>query len=87
MRRAARYEYIKELDKQQGRGQQGAKSPLLWEEGEVARYLAGSPVQQDIRQRLQVPAPLSAPTVQPVAATTLLAAVAMLGSCLRCTHF
>ena len=30
-----RYEYIKELDKQRGRGQQGAKSPLLWDAGQV----------------------------------------------------
>ena len=43
-----------ELDQQRARGQQGAKSPLLWEAREVEQYLAGSPVQADIRARLQV---------------------------------
>lgn len=33
---------------------QGAKSPLLWEEGQVDEYLRGSPVQQEVRSRLQV---------------------------------
>jgi len=47
------YHYIKELDKQRARGQQGAKSPLLWEPGQVEEYLKGSPVQQEVRQRLQ----------------------------------
>lgn len=27
--------YIKELDRQRGRGQQGAESPILWPEDEV----------------------------------------------------
>ena len=52
------YEYIKELDQQRARGQQGAKSPLLWEAREVEQYLAGSPVQADIRARLQVCSPV-----------------------------
>lgn len=48
---------IQELDQQRARGQQGAKSPLLWEAREVEQYLAGSPVQADIRARLQVRTP------------------------------
>lgn len=47
------YHYIKELDKQRARGQQGAKSPLLWDEGQVEEYLRGSPVQQDVSARLE----------------------------------
>ena len=48
------YEFIKELDKQRGRGQQGAKSPLLWDEGQVEEYFAGSPVIKDVATRLKV---------------------------------
>jgi hypothetical protein len=33
---------------------QGAKSPLLWDEGQVEEYLRGSPVQQDVSARLEV---------------------------------
>ena len=43
-----------ELDKQRGRGQLGAKSPLLWDEGQVEEYLAGSPVIKDVATRLKV---------------------------------
>jgi len=50
----ARYEYIKELDKQRGRGQQGAKSPLLWEAGQVEELLQGSPVGKAVGLRLKV---------------------------------
>ena len=50
----ARYEYIKELDKQRGRGQQGAKSPLLWEAGQVEELLQGSPVGKEVGLRLKV---------------------------------
>ena len=51
---AARYEYIKELDKQRGRGQQGAKSPLLWDAGQVEELLQGSPVAKEVGLRLKV---------------------------------
>ncbi len=47
------FEYIKELDRQRGRGQMGAKSPLLWDEGQVETFLAGSPLCGAIAQRLQ----------------------------------
>jgi len=46
------YPYIKELDRQAGRGTQGAKTPLLWDEGQVEEYLAGSPVVGQIKERL-----------------------------------
>lgn len=52
--RAARYEYIKELDRQRGRGQQGAKSPLLWDAGQVEELLQGSPVAKEVGLRLKV---------------------------------
>ncbi|KAL4418758.1 hypothetical protein ABPG77_005769, partial [Micractinium sp. CCAP 211/92] len=42
------YAFIKELDRMQGRGSQGAKSPLLWDEGQAAELLAGSPVVAEI---------------------------------------
>ncbi|EFN55628.1 hypothetical protein CHLNCDRAFT_57818 [Chlorella variabilis] len=47
------YRFIKELDRMQGRGSQGAKSPLLWDEGQAAELLAGSPVVGEIEARLQ----------------------------------
>lgn len=37
------YPYIKELDRQRGRGQLAVESPLLWSESEL-NYLTGSPV-------------------------------------------
>ncbi|KAL4457345.1 hypothetical protein ABPG75_012210 [Micractinium tetrahymenae] len=46
------YDFIKELDRMQGRGSQGAKSPLLWGEGQAAELLAGSPVVGEIEARL-----------------------------------
>ena len=49
-----RYPFIKALDQQRGRGQQGAKSPLLWDSGQAERLLAGSPVVADIDARLAV---------------------------------
>ena len=49
-----RYEYIKELDKQRGRGQQGAKSPLLWDAGQMEELLQGSPVAKEVGLRLKV---------------------------------
>jgi hypothetical protein len=36
------YPYIRELDRQRGRGQLAVESPLLWSEAELA-YLTGSP--------------------------------------------
>jgi len=36
------YPYIRELDRQRGRGQLDAESPLLWSEAELD-YLTGSP--------------------------------------------
>ncbi|CAN0925256.1 Actin-histidine N-methyltransferase [Linum grandiflorum] len=39
------YPYIRELDRQRGRGQLAVESPLLWSEAELA-YLTGSPTQQ-----------------------------------------
>lgn len=46
--------FIKELDRLRGRGPQGARSPLLWEDWEVERYLAGSPVLGQIQARIKV---------------------------------
>lgn len=43
-----------ELDRIQARGQMGAKSPLLWDEGQVDEYLAGSPLVAEIKERLKV---------------------------------
>jgi hypothetical protein len=37
------YPYIRELDRQRGRGQLAVESPLLWSESEL-EYLAGSPL-------------------------------------------
>ena len=37
-----------------GRGQQGARTPLLWDEGQVEDLLQGSPVVMEVRQRMQV---------------------------------
>lgn len=42
------------FDRQRGRGQMGAKSPLLWEEGQVESLLAGSPVVNMVKDRLKV---------------------------------
>ncbi|KAI3425759.1 hypothetical protein D9Q98_007734 [Chlorella vulgaris] len=47
------FSYIKELDRMAGRGSQGAKSPLLWDEGQAAELLAGSPVVAEIEARLE----------------------------------
>lgn len=45
--------FIKELDRQAGRGPQGARSPLLWDDGQVEELLAGSPVVGQIQERLK----------------------------------
>jgi hypothetical protein len=48
---------LQELDRVQGRGLQGAKSPLLWEDEQVQEYLAGSPLIGEINERLKVCTP------------------------------
>lgn len=48
------YPYIRELDRQRGRGQLAVESPLLWSEDELD-YLSGSPTKvakQDDRQHI-----------------------------------
>lgn len=52
---------IRELDRTRGRGQMGARSPLLWAPGQAERLLAGSPVLGEVRARLQVPLTPSSP--------------------------
>ena len=42
------------LCRQRGRGQMGAKSPLLWDKGQVDSLLAGSPVVNMVKERLKV---------------------------------
>ncbi|KAJ6290164.1 hypothetical protein OIU76_028372 [Salix suchowensis] len=44
------YPYIKELDRQRGRGQLAVESPLLWSEAELA-YLTGSPTKAEVLDR------------------------------------
>ncbi|KAL6960455.1 hypothetical protein U1Q18_038218 [Sarracenia purpurea var. burkii] len=44
------YPYIKELDRQRGRGQLAVESPLLWTETELA-YLTGSPTKDEVLER------------------------------------
>ncbi|KDP46324.1 hypothetical protein JCGZ_10164 [Jatropha curcas] len=44
------YPYIRELDRQRGRGQLAVESPLLWSESELA-YLTGSPTKAEILER------------------------------------
>ncbi|OIW12250.1 hypothetical protein TanjilG_06039 [Lupinus angustifolius] len=46
------YPYIRELDRQRGRGQLAVESPLLWSESELA-YLTGSPTKADVLQRAE----------------------------------
>ena len=41
------YPYIKELDRQRGRGQLAVESPLLWTESELD-YLNGSPMRVSV---------------------------------------
>jgi hypothetical protein len=48
---------LQELDRIQARGQSGAKSPLLWDEGQVATLLQGSPIVAEVAERLHVRAP------------------------------
>lgn len=44
------YPYIRELDRQRGRGQLAVESPLLWSERELA-YLTGSPIKAEVVER------------------------------------
>ncbi|KAL8167143.1 hypothetical protein V2J09_008642 [Rumex salicifolius] len=44
------YPYIRELDRQRGRGQLAVESPLLWSEHELA-YLDGSPTKAEFLER------------------------------------
>ncbi|XP_061344436.1 ribulose-1,5 bisphosphate carboxylase/oxygenase large subunit N-methyltransferase, chloroplastic [Gastrolobium bilobum] len=46
------YPYIRELDRQRGRGQLAVESPLLWSESELD-YLAGSPLKAELIQRIE----------------------------------
>uniref|UniRef100_A0A2P2M202 Histone-lysine N-methyltransferase setd3 n=1 Tax=Rhizophora mucronata TaxID=61149 RepID=A0A2P2M202_RHIMU len=46
------YPYIRELDRQRGRGQLAVESPLLWSEAELA-YLTGSPTKAEVIQRAE----------------------------------
>uniref|UniRef100_A0A0E0MKY5 Rubisco LSMT substrate-binding domain-containing protein n=1 Tax=Oryza punctata TaxID=4537 RepID=A0A0E0MKY5_ORYPU len=44
------YPYIKELDRQRGRGQLAVESPLLWSENEL-NHLKGSPIRDEVIAR------------------------------------
>lgn len=44
--------YIRELDRQRGRGQLAVESPLLWSESELA-YLTGSPTKAEVLERAE----------------------------------
>ncbi|KAG9446661.1 hypothetical protein H6P81_012789 [Aristolochia fimbriata] len=44
------YHFIRELDRQRGRGQLAVESPLLWSESELA-YLSGSPTKAEVLGR------------------------------------
>ncbi|MED6157875.1 hypothetical protein PIB30_027540 [Stylosanthes scabra] len=46
------YPYIRELDRQRGRGQLAVESPLLWSDSELA-YLTGSPTKAEVLQRAE----------------------------------
>ncbi|KAF5746944.1 hypothetical protein HS088_TW06G01120 [Tripterygium wilfordii] len=46
------YPYIRELDRQRGRGQLAVVSPLLWSEAELA-YLTGSPTKAEVLERAE----------------------------------
>ncbi|KAL0014503.1 hypothetical protein SO802_001572 [Lithocarpus litseifolius] len=46
------YPYIRELDRQRGRGQLAVESPLLWSEAELA-YLTGSPMKAEVIGRAE----------------------------------
>ncbi|KAI4320139.1 hypothetical protein MLD38_033649 [Melastoma candidum] len=44
------YPYIRELDRQRGRGQLAVESPLLWSQSELD-YLSGSPIKDEVLER------------------------------------
>ncbi|XP_028771778.1 ribulose-1,5 bisphosphate carboxylase/oxygenase large subunit N-methyltransferase, chloroplastic [Neltuma alba] len=46
------YPYIRELDRQRGRGQLAVESPLLWSESELS-HLTGSPTKAEILERAE----------------------------------
>ncbi|KAI6680726.1 hypothetical protein NL676_034607 [Syzygium grande] len=46
------YPYIRELDRQRGRGQMAVESPLLWAESELD-YLTGSPTKAEVLERAE----------------------------------
>ncbi|XP_022774285.1 histone-lysine N-methyltransferase setd3-like isoform X1 [Durio zibethinus] len=46
------YPYIRELDRQRGRGQLAVESPLLWSKDELA-YLTGSPTKAEVLERAE----------------------------------
>ncbi|KAL0728133.1 hypothetical protein Bca4012_024226 [Brassica carinata] len=46
------YPYIRELDRQRGRGQLDVESPLLWSEAEL-EYLTGSPTKAEVLERAE----------------------------------
>ncbi|KAK4417872.1 Actin-histidine N-methyltransferase [Sesamum alatum] len=46
------YPYIRELDRQRGRGQLAVESPLLWSEAELD-YLTGSPTKAEVLERAE----------------------------------
>ncbi|XP_076949618.1 uncharacterized protein LOC143622313 [Bidens hawaiensis] len=46
------YPYIRELDRQRGRGQLAVESPLLWSDSELD-YLTGSPVKDEVVERAE----------------------------------
>ncbi|CAK9185217.1 unnamed protein product, partial [Ilex paraguariensis] len=46
------YPYIRELDRQRGRGQLAVESPLLWSENEL-NYLTGSPTKAEVFERAE----------------------------------
>lgn len=46
------YPYIRELDRQRGRGQLAVESPLLWSESELD-YLSGSPTKAEVLERAE----------------------------------
>ncbi|GBG60037.1 hypothetical protein CBR_g368 [Chara braunii] len=47
------YPYIRELDRQRGRGQLAVESPLLWSRTELNEYFAGSPTRHIFAERLE----------------------------------
>ncbi|KAL2610275.1 hypothetical protein R1flu_028848 [Riccia fluitans] len=47
------YPYIRELDRQRGRGQLAVPSPLLWSPQELNEYFTGSPMKKVVLERLE----------------------------------